>query len=379
MRVGVLTLPLHVNYGGILQAFAMMRVLRELGHEVVLIDRRVDYSRSYKYVVTLLFRVMRQRRLKKSGLDVFREIRSECERKLHGREIAEFVRREIQPVTSPCVSSAALRRTIREDRLDAVVVGSDQVWRASYAPNLFDYFLVPTAGLRLRRIAYAASFGVEHPKFGSLKTRVLKSALKAFDFVGVRESAGVQTCARLFDVQATHVLDPTMLLRAEDYEATISRSPSPVPVDRLLVYVLDRTKHLDALVERVAAQTGLKPHYVTANMGAWGDMHERFRAPSVEDWLKDLKLARMVITDSFHACVFSILFQTPFLALGNKARGLSRFESLLDNFGLRDRLLIDDSVPPDGNLLEGIDWKRVGERVASERARSIGLLNRALQ
>lgn len=72
-----------------------------------------------------------------------------------------------------------------------------------------------------------------------------------------------------------------------------------------------------------------------------------FIQPSVEKWLRAFMDARFVITDSFHACVFSILFHKPFIVMGNEYRGNTRFDSLLNMFGLTDRLVTDGQVRPE--------------------------------
>ena len=112
------------------------------------------------------------------------------------------------------------------------------------------------------------------------------------------------------------------------------------------------------MVNKRAEKNGYKPVAVNAkpeNINA--PLDERI-VPPIENWIKGFRDAKFVITDSFHACVFSILFHKPFIVYGNKARGLARFQSLLSMFDLSDRLITsaDDFK---GNSMNEIDWVKV--------------------
>ena len=122
---------------------------------------------------------------------------------------------------------------------DAFVVGSDQVWRPIYTPDVTRFFTAFLGHSDICRIAYAASFGVDVNEFSKEQIACGREYLKLFSAISVREESGIRLCKELFDVQACQVLDPTMLLRREDYQRFASTAPqSP---GNLMVYVLDRT------------------------------------------------------------------------------------------------------------------------------------------
>ena len=151
-------------------------------------------------------------------------------------------------------------------------------------------------------------------------------------------------CREHFGVEALHVLDPTMLLDKEDYIRLIEAAGTPKSKGTLLNYILDETSEKRALIERIAKEKGLVPFRVNSRVeDRTAPIEERIQPP-VEKWLRGFYDAEFVVTDSFHACVFSILFGKPFVVVGNKERGIARFESLLKMFGLEDRLVcnIDD-------------------------------------
>ena len=106
------------------------------------------------------------------------------------------------------------------------------------------------------------------------------------------------------------------------------------------------------------------------------DQKEKFQPqPPLEDWLKAFDEAEYVINDSFHACVFSILFHKQFTVIGNKTRGMSRFQSLLKMFGLEDRLITD---PKEYRELSDIDYNRVDQILSEKREESLSFLRKAL-
>ena len=127
----------------------------------------------------------------------------------------------------------------------------------------------------------------------------------------------------------------------------------------MMSYVLDSSPEVTALVQKVAKQKHLilfnaisRVEDLSAPMG------ERIQLP-VEQWLRGFQDASFVITDSFHACVFSIIYNIPFVVLGNFKRGQSRFHSLLKQFGLEDRLV--SSVEEVMGVKE-INWQSVNKR-----------------
>ena len=97
--------------------------------------------------------------------------------------------------------------------------------------------------------------------------------------------------------------------------------------------------------------------------------------PPVEQWLRGFYDAEFVVTDSFHACVFSILFHKPFIVVGNARRGMSRFKSLLSIFALGDRLVMDVTQFFHCSV---IDWEQVDSLLAYERKRTCQFFDKIL-
>lgn len=379
MKIGILTLPLYYNYGGILQAFALQTYLARAGHEVWVIDRRKKAPGRLLRLLIGAKRAAKKYLLGRPTPPVVysyeREVAAPL-RRVSGHTLP-FVERMLVPRTLPITRRKEMKQLAKE-HFDAFIVGSDQVWRPAYAPYLPDYFFefLP-ARFKGRRIAYAASFGVDAWSLAERPTRRLAALLARFDAVGVRERSGIALCEHHFGKQAVEVLDPTLLLTPADYLEVLSvaeaASGPDAGVRRLWVYVLDLTADKQAAVDRVAAALDLVPSYHQGAVVKEGKV-----AAPVTEWLAGLRDADFVFTDSFHGTAFSILFNKPFFVYANPARGTARFSSLLDLFCLQERLIRASDELTGALLAAPIDWSSVDRRLQGKRDEARAFLAEAL-
>ena len=367
MKIAILTLDLQTNFGGILQAYALQTVLERMGHEVTHLQAK--HSRLHNPVVMPLVWCKRLYRKYFQGdrqLPIF-----ENPYKWAGKNTDRFISSNLNcRFLAPEEWNEGLAR-----EYDVIVVGSDQVWRPNYASDVTRFFTAFLGHSDICRIAYAASFGVAVNEFSDEQIACGREYLKLFSAISVREESGIRLCKELFDVQACQVLDPTMLLRREDYQRFTSTAPqSP---GNLMVYVLDRTEEKDAFIAEFAEKRGLVPFYANSKTEIpWNvdiPIGER-KQPPLENWLRGFADAEFVLTDSFHACVFSILFHKPFGVFVNLERGLSRIESLLRPLGLMDRCITDAPV----DLDRSIDWKFIDNVLMQKTESSLDFLKQGL-
>ena len=367
MKIAILTLPLHTNYGGILQAYALQTVLERMGHEVTHLQAK--HSRLHNPIVMPLVwckRLCRKYFQGDSELPVF-ENPYKWARKNTDRFISENLNCRF-------LAPEEWNEGLAKD-YDAVVVGSDQVWRPIYSPDVTRFFTAFLGHSDICRIAYSASFGVDVNEFSDEQIACGREYLKLFPSISVREESGIRLCKELFDVQACQVLDPTLLLDCADYMKFASKAPKSQ--GNLMVYVLDRTDEKDAFIAEFAEKRGLVPFYANSKAEIpWDvDISARERKqPPLENWLRGFADAEFVLTDSFHACVFSILFHKPFGVFVNLERGLSRIESLLRPLGLMDRCITDAPV----DLDKPIDWKLIDNVLMQKAESSLGFMKQAL-
>lgn len=357
MKIGIVTQPLYNNYGGLLQNFALQQVLKRLGHEVKTIDfvGRTSFTR---YLLStckqLLISVLKCRRPQIRPYVAISTFRNSI--------MTDFVNNHID--TTRIVHSYT-KKIINEEHFDAVITGSDQVWRPIYNSYIEDMFLkfVPNS---IKKIAYAASFGVDTWEYNAKLTETCAKYAKRLDAISVREATGVELCKTYLGVNAQHVLDPTILAGAEAYKPLLKEKTEEQ--DYLFAYILDITPEKQAYVENMAKSKGLKAIIKSADKNA---------TLSVEDWLSMIANSSMVITDSFHGTVFSILFHREFYSIVNTARGGTRFASLLSPLGLEHRM--GDVYQFQSLELSPVDWKQVDHILDKQRKDSMNFLANALK
>lgn len=372
MRIAILTQPLSNNYGGILQTYALQNVLRSMGHEVVVLDRRPAYPsvglilrRSLSWVKCLVRKyVLRQQDVNISN-PLLEHYTLDKAWTYDDSALRSFIRDEIA-LTSPLRSSAAMRRYVKTHGIEAVVVGSDQVWREAYTPCITDFFLgfLPLNS-RVGRIAYAASFGTESEPISAAQLPQCVDLARKFDFISVREEAGLRLMHDVFGLDAHLVLDPTLLLPAEAYRALIRKED--VRPSGLVSYVLDENDEKQRMIATLKSETGLS--HTELLLFPFRCRCADPRCVSISKWLSALAEADFIVTDSFHGCVFSILFRKRFVAVGNQRRGLSRFLTLLHTFGLEDRLVLsyEEFEQKRGALMMAPDYENVHSRLAERK------------
>lgn len=369
MKIGVVTLPLHNNFGGILQAYALQRILEKLGHNAILIDksRYVSLGPWYKKFPIYIKRGINRYIL---GKDIIVKADVEQNRvpKAIAKYIEPFIEKNIKRIYTIDFSN------IKERYFDVLIVGSDQIWRPQYFfSKIENAYFEFAKDWNVRRIAYATSFGTEEWEYKEEQTNNCATLLKKFNAVSVRESSAVLLCNKNFGVKAEHVLDPTMLLNKEDYIKLFKDYNAAQSDGNLFCYILDEGEEKKNIIDCIAKEKGLKPFYVNSRYeDPNAPLEERIQQP-VEKWLRAFYDAEFIITDSFHACVFSIIFNKPFIVYGNKERGLARFNSLLSIFKLEERIVSTKKEALKA-LSTPVDWNKVNLIHEQWKEKSISFL-----
>ena len=359
MRIAILTQPLYDNFGGILQCYALQTVLKSQGHKVDVLGEDIQklgfrdrISICVKRIIKFILRI---------------------DKDFYGCQTAdEAVARNTRSFVSKHIRVRRVRdlNKVKEGEYDALVVGSDQVWRKEY--NTFHplemSFLDFAKNWNVIRVAYAASFGTDIWDYTPEETEKCRTLLGLFQAVSVRETSGIELCRRHLDSDAVRMPDPTLLLPKEHYLKFAEDIPNAGHEGGLFVYLLDDKEDKRTFVKKFAEKTGLNP-FMENNPDRRDlskPVSDRIQYP-VERWLSGFRDAKFVITDSFHGCVFSILFNRPFLVIRNNGRGGSRFESLLDVFGLSDCLVSENDILDFRYETVEFDWKKINAVLDRER------------
>lgn len=383
MKIGILTQPLHNNYGGLLQNYALQQVLKGMGHEVETLDWDVG-SPTYRNFLSWCKWYMYFLLGKRTDKPMYKL--TDGEMAVISRYNQGFIREYLSVCPKKAHTSSDYAVIASEYGYNAYVVGSDQVWRPNYNPLQTAMFLDFCEEKEVKRIAYAASFGSSKWEFPPVMTATCARLAKKFDLITVREKSGVDLCREHLGVMATQVLDPTMLLDKEDYIKVIEAEGEPVSNGTLFHYILDPSEEKEAMIQKIASKQKLIPFTIMPKCQAENrtkrDVKNRIDDcvfPNVTSWLRGFIDAKMVIMDSFHGAVFSIIFNKPFWVLSNAKRGNARFESLLGMFGLEDRMISTVFLSEDFDWNKEIDWEKVNDVRQKEVVRCKSLLEEALK
>lgn len=367
MKIAILTQPLKNNYGGILQAYALQQIIKSLGHEVITINRQVDYRSKSHEILKKLY----------SRINIFTKKNLFIKQKNNDYEsnTLEFINKNIK-TSNPIRSTKELKHHFSKNMYDAVVVGSDQTWRPMYSPNIFNFYLdFIENNNNILKISYASSFGVDEWEYTEIQTEKCKALAKKFNAVSIREISGINLCKTKLNVSAEHVLDPTLLMRTEDYLNKLNINTKNNKQNLLLTYILDPSIKKRNIIKSVADKlslTELSNNEVEDNSNS--DKLSKKILPKVNDWVKSFSQSNFIITDSFHGCVFSIIFNKPFVVIGNNKRGMARFNSLLSIFDLNERLISEDNTEFTNILDNQINWEIVNKILENKREKSIQFL-----
>lgn len=377
MKIGILTQPLHRNYGGILQNWALQQVLKDMGHQPEMIFRAsspttrtpgILMKRCGSFVKRLCNRIIKQ----DNSIFLCNPLGKIYDTRGPLYADRDFIRRIDK--TKPLYSDDELLKIVRRRKYDAFIVGSDQVWRFAYTPNIYTYFLDFLKNNDTRRkIAFSASFGCGTCDIPDTHIKKCKRLLSRFDSVSVREHSGLEILKKDFGIDnAIQTLDPTLLLPSQAYLDIID------PQERhnesnIASYILDDTPDKGVILNDVCNRLGSPVRKLSCE-------YTGKPMPTVSQWLATIADSEFVVTDSFHGCVFSIIFRKPFIAIANTDRGLDRFLSLLKPLGLSDRLVTDinDFHSRIEALSEGIDYSKVTLQLDIRRKQSLDFLRSAL-
>lgn len=352
MKVATLTFQSALNYGAVLQAYALKSAIESLGHECDILNYKCPaIENSYKY-----FPLPLTPKAIASGVVNF-GVR-------HRRKAVFSSFAQAQLGLRGAVGPSEVAEAARE--YDAFVVGSDQVWNPRLTGWDATYFLNFAAGKRC--ISYAASAGSGLDDLLSCKAAI--SAIGDLDRVAVRESDLANELAPLIGREVSTVADPVFLVGREKWLEMAEGGRKDKPY--VLAYGLHEPS-VYAMAESVADKHGLQCFYVPFGRKTKCSGVE-IASPMVNEFLGLIEGASAVVTDSFHAASFSLLFERPLLVqLKTKHAGMnSRLTMLLENAGVADQVIMpQDDIPH-------VDYAEVYKRLAEYRAASLKWLEESL-
>lgn len=328
-----------LNYGSLLQSFALCEAIKELGYDCHFVWLKGSVFKYYNIrlgkiagvffnaikhpsIVPKVVRSVRRVSSKKSSYAISNE-----NKRLFSRFIKENFHIKLY-------SWNELRS--KEKNYYKFVCGSDQIW------NSYEYYLDPMYFLRFtsrnKRIAYAPSFGVDSVSY--YNRAILKKYISEFDALSVREVSGGKICRELTGREPAVVADPTFLLTKEQWKEILGLKTQNQ--EYCLVYFLsypnsDAIEMIDKMRKILAIKA------IPMDFDCY--MPEEIVEAGPKEFLELLMNAKYIITDSFHGTIFSINFEKQFVCFERQyASGIkqsSRITDILAKFGLEDRYITE--------------------------------------
>lgn len=368
MRIGILTITPNIGFGGNLQAYALKSVLEKMGHQVSIIQytRYHVIKQRIKFLLKNLYKILTKGEYACLSFKDDYEFRRQKLRKFHSISL-NFT----QEVNTP----KKLHKLIN-DSFDSVVVGSDQVWRPKYVNGVENYFFKGVKN-EISKIAYSASFGVDLWEFTEAQTAECRKLLQNFKYVSVREKTGIDLVREKLDYKGKVYcdLDPTLLADKSIYTKFIKEQNANESY--VFSYILDKNPSKRDLVSLVGQNISTSILDFNTNAENSNVALKDRVAPAIEDWISGIYYSKFVVTDSFHGCVFSIIFNKPFIVYMNRQRGAERFRSLLTDFGLLDRIWDDEKTIDKSIFTDSIDWDSINAKLIAKRTEIYSRLKNA--
>lgn len=337
MKVGIVTIIDNNNYGNRLQNYAVQKELESLGHEVITLDNRavLNMQRSY------LYKKIRYKDMN-DGYSI------NVDRRNSFKAFNEYIN----------ISDSIITPFSKCREFDYVVCGSDQVWNPYFGVS--DVTLLKSISDK-KRIAYSASFGVE-----IIPERMINyysRQLSKFKSISVREDSAVGIIKKLTGNDAEVLVDPTMMLSKEEW-SIVSKKPLKMDLDKpyLLLYFLGGVDNYRDRIFQIARENNYLIYDIL-------DKNSLAFATGPSEFIYLIQNASLIITDSFHASVFSIIFHKNVMIYERKAKtsGMeSRIETLLKKFAF--------DITEKGNyeefFLKADDYRYVDEMIIKEQEKT---------
>ena len=338
------------NYGSIATYYALNTVLKNMGLSVLMIDKPVIISN-----------------------DADEELGNTHSR-VFAREHYNISKR-YKPQELKALNANA----------SAFMLGSDQLWNYEISKNFKKSYYLDFAAPEKKKIAYATSFGFERDFAPPDERKIISALMQRFDAISVRESHGVGICRDVYGVRAVQNVDPVFLAGREIFDELAKESHFKTDEKYIAAYILDPTPEKKKLMERFSEHTGYKLVNILDGIPWLFKKNEKrlglkaVENARVQEWIYIIKNCEFLITDSCHGACFGILYNKRFIALANRNRGVSRFVSLADVFGVQDRVVPDEpeNVDPEAFLKE-MDYEKINRKLEEERKRCSSWIRDAL-
>lgn len=387
-KIGIAAVTYKENFGSALQTYATQYTLEKLGYDARIFEikgvHREIHIKKLLYYAGRMFDPVELKYLLANLKSRSRKTASaSSDQYAHDMQVRKQVYADFNKKWNKMLplTSGWSGLTKQASEMDAVVVGSDQLWRPSNIVGC--YFTLEFVPDGVKKIAFSTSFGV--PELPASLHKHAKRFLSRIEHISVRENSGADIVMKECGRKATVVCDPTMMMTAEDWMHIQDEKPF-AEGKYILMYLMGDNPEQRIFVKELSKKTGCRIigllHGATYISYDEDVADEKPYNVGPSEFINLIRYAEYVCTDSFHCCVFSILNSTKFFAFrrwpdGSKFSANDRLYTLLDFTGLSRRMLIG-TENVDGCISDEIDYDDVLQKVAEKRKKSMDYLVKSL-
>lgn len=367
MKIGIMTFFYAHNYGAFLQAFALSEQLKKMGHDVYMIN----YINNRIYENYSLIKIDITNRTFLSSIKfLIVKILTLPIRYIRYYKFKNIIRAELQ-ISKKYNSIKKLRK--RPPQYDMYVTGSDQVWSIPIVGELSDAYTLNFGNADIKKISYAASIG-DILAAEKNKKEFLKK-LNSIDKISVREEDAKVFLERTTNKNIDVVLDPTLLIKKEEWDNKLIRLMGNEN-KYIFAYMVTEDEEYKKIVENLSNKTDLRVIYFNKQEKYKNKLKLASNSDPFE-FINLIKNAEFVVTTSFHATVFSVIYSKKFWVVPHRKTG-NRVKSLLERLQLQNRIVYSAEEFNEKDIEEKINYKQVNEKLEEEREKSLKFLNDAL-
>lgn len=366
MKIDIITLHRVRNYGSSLQTFALQKVMEDKRCVVEIIDYYQE-----RYTSIGLIKRLRNKSERFENPIILFAARAAISFSYIKKKVVfdRFLQKYINLTHSIYRSEEGLKKNI--PLADAYCTGSDQVWNSHWNEGIDAPLYLSFIDENSYKFSYASSIG--NSTLNVEEQNIVKDYLKEYRHISVRENIGVPIMRNMGFDDVIQVIDPTLLFDADEWgKYTSNRYETKKYV---LTYNLHHDKRIDKFANCLAKEKKLEVYNISYN---WHDVVRKGKlkwCPTVEEYLGLIKDAQYVVTDSFHATIFSLIFGTKFIDIFPEEAS-SRLRSLLQLTGTENRGFDDTPLTSEADVY--IDFSIVHEKIKEEREKANIYLDKVL-
>lgn len=321
MKVGILTFPKSPSYGASLQMYALFKFLKSNDFDVEVINYQNTYMKNAKHILN-----SNKRLISKISLNLL-NIPMKVKFTKFEKNISFYPKK--------CISELANMQEIA-DRYDAIICGSDQVWNHDIIGKDLNYFLA-FCDTKVRKISYAPSFGYDNVE--KYNFDIAFELINTFNHISVREKSGALMIYEMLNINVPIVCDPTLLLNTNEW--VLMEKKINLPEKFILKFIFNYDENVEKYLEKLEKEMNIPVLILGGHFGTLFKKGKHLINIGPREWLYAIHKATIVVTDSFHGLIFSIIYNKE-VYVSLKSKTNTRLKMLVSKFDLENNVIMEN-------------------------------------